>query len=171
MYYVGIDPGLEGAIAVVRDSGEPYYISKMPVVEYKSAGATKFKYDIPSLVNIFNLIETGFNDFSFCIESQSAAPEQGLVSTCKLCDGYGVLKGLAYSTGKAITLVRPAIWKKDMLAGMAQEKNSSLLIVEKLYKDLIKEVYEDRLDHNIADAVLIAEWGRRQAIRLRKARP
>lgn len=162
MYHIGIDPGLEGCISGVKSSGELCLVEKIPVTFIKRAN--KENYNIPALVELFNKIESQLKDFTITIERQISAPEQGVTSVCTLCDGYGVLKGLAYSTKKEVNLVRPAIWKRDLLAGMAAEKQSSVRIVERLHKD-----YPMELDHNVADSILIAEWGRRQFI-LRKAR-
>ncbi len=162
MYYLGVDCGNSGAFALVGNSGV-LLVKKIPVIKSKTNGKYKITYDIPHIIEFITKLKREFGDFYVYIEQVGAAPEQGLVSTCSLCRGFGLLIGIISALGHSVVTVRPNIWKKDLLAGLPADKFASCVVVGRLFPKALPllKTSQGKPDHNIADAILIAEWGRR----------
>ena len=130
MNLVGIDPGISGAISILRD-GNISMVVDMPTM----AEGTKSKKQINAaeLTNIL-IKENISHEDKVILESVSAMPGQGVTGMFSFGQSFGVIKGVCAALKLPVILVRPVKWKKHF----------NLLNSEK--------------DANKADAILIAKY-------------
>lgn len=167
-YILGIDPGLDGAIAVIDSDGILCLLRDIPVQEIGVKGKNKDGspksrrvYDNRGLSNLFKALKqqsigsTGMHAF---LERVHAMPEQGISSAFSFGRGYGNLEQALVDHGIAITETEPQRWKKAMLGDMGKNKGNSLYRARQLFPDAELNL---KKHHNRAEALLMAEYGRR----------
>jgi len=139
--WIGIDPGASGAVALVMPD------SSARVWDIHPAGLQQVR----DLLSIFCL--------QIAVEEQQAfrgrdGRVQGVASTFRLGREYGRILGYAQALGLDFHTVRPAVWKARMgLIGRGKAGSMALA------RDLFPGVVIRR--HDQAEALLIAEYGRR----------
>lgn len=96
-------------------------------------------------------------DVMFCIEDVHSMPKQGVSSTFKFGMAVGAIQAIVELTRAPWVIVRPQRWKKDM--DVTARKSTSLELARTLWPTApLKRVK----DHGVAEALLLAEWLRRQ---------
>jgi len=154
--YIGIDPGLTGAIASITTEGIFIRVADTPVIGF--AGSKRKDYDDGEMAGVLISMTTGWaEDYIVAIESQSARPGQGVSSMLKLGVGYGLWRGIIASLRLRSVIVQPRQWVGDMRAG--KEKAQRVLMAKRLFPNAGKQL--TKTNHGRADALLIAEWARR----------
>lgn len=147
--FVGIDPGaVSGAWGMVDHHGG-YWSSGVIPHEAGRIRARDFKAELMQAID--------GQDVMFCIEDVHSMPKQGVSSTFKFGMAVGAIQAIVELTRAPWVIVRPQRWKKDM--GVTAQKSTSL--------DLAREVWPSAplkrvKDHGVAEALLLAEWLRRQ---------
>ena len=161
MIYIGIDPGLHGAVAVINDEGKPLGIWDTPVFVIKSGKRKYREYDLFEMSGLLESIMLQLDQNNLrcqaIIEQAQAMPQQGVTSTFRIGYGYGAWKALLAAHAIASASVRPAEWKK--LYGLTRkEKDASIMRAKELFPQI-----EDwkKVRHDGAEALLLAEYGRR----------
>lgn len=161
MLYLGVDPGLAGAISALDDAGRVVRLWPMPVVP---AAKGRNHYDLTRICGI--LRGHPAEELFVTLEKLQPLPP-------KLGGGIGNFnRGLAHgwawmlvALGIAHQLVSPQAWQKAMLAGQPGEDTGqrSILAAKQLWplQDLRRTERSRKDDDGIADALLIAEHGRR----------
>ena len=103
-----------------------------------------------------------------CIEKQQSMPGQGVSSTFSTGYGFGLWIGILAALGISYTVVRPQTWKREMLRDMAGDtmstgngKAAARLRAMQLFPSASDQLTRVK-DHGRADALLIAEYHRRQ---------
>lgn len=144
-YYLGIDPGKKGGIALLADDGR--VISALA-------------YNDTALLNIANSL-TG-EDCRCCLERVHSMPKQGVASTFAFGTSYGFIKGVLEAFGISYQEVLPQRWKKEF--GLASDKAESVDVCRRLFPGQnLKASDRCRTDHDgIAEALLMAEYARRK---------
>lgn len=152
MTIVGIDPGVSGAISVLRD-GKITMICDMPIM----IDGTKSKRQINAaeLANILINQKLNFED-KVILESVSAMPGQGVTGMFSFGQSFGVIKGVCAALKLSLHLVRPVKWKKHFNL-LNSEKDASRTKVIEMYPYIASEVSKKK-DSNKADAILIASY-------------
>ena len=148
----GIDPGLDGGLAVIDVDGP------RPAVMPVATVGNKREIDERALMSWF--IE--HRPAHIFIERVQAMPKQGVVSMFNFGVGWGIVRGICTGMGISYELVRPQEWQKVMLAG--QPRGSNYLVASRLWPHVDFRVSErtSRPHGGLVDAALIAEYGRRQ---------
>ena len=136
---IGIDPGATGAIAMIQ-----------PMVEVWDMPATP--HDLATLMRTFDA-----NTTRVYVEEVHSMPGQGVASTFKFGKGYGEIIGVLATLGLGYRAISPAVWKRAMGLQRA-EKADSRRKAQELYPTAPLSRVKD---HGRAEALLIAEWGRR----------
>lgn len=152
MTYLGIDPGLEGAIAVLNADGSFMEVRDLPTVV---AGKGKRDYDIPALHRALG--ELSMVGSRVIIERVHAMPKQGVTSMFNFGRGLGILEALLVAHKLSYSWAIPNQWKKVMGFGPLDGKEAARLKAQQLYPTA-----ELHLKKHVgrADALLIAEYGR-----------
>ena len=154
MIVAGIDPGLSGAIAFIKDS-------KVKVYPTPTLKMTKSKRTIDEQM-VRGYLKKYKVDHVF-IEKVGAMPGQGVTSMFNFGMGFGLLKGICAGLQLPYTLITPQAWKKVICAGMPKGKEMSIIAVKRMFpKVSLRPTLRCTTDSDgMADALCIAEYGRR----------
>jgi len=154
--YIGIDPGITGAIGVIADSLE--WVVDVPT--YYNPKAERNEYDF---FRMYELLRD-YNSYSYdwcdegcklSLEQQQAMPKQGVSSTFHTGRGYGAWEALCWATTPNFQIVSPRKWKKAL--GLTTDKEKSRKLAIKLYPKM-EEMLRRKKDHNRAEALLLAHY-------------
>jgi hypothetical protein len=147
MTIIGIDPGVNGGIAWIT-GGKPC-VEKMP----------------DTLQDLWDLIQdiraaaspplgVGETKAIAYLEQVHSSPQMGVVSAFTFGNGFGHLEMALTAAGIPFTRVRPQVWQKELGCMTKGDKNISKRKAQELFPSM-------KVNHYIADALLIAEYGRR----------
>jgi crossover junction endodeoxyribonuclease RuvC len=156
--YVGIDPGLEGGIAVYRTSvttPPSWYVLPLPTID---VGGKK-ELDIKQLA-IF--IDTLTNVALVTVEYPPKVPGNGVLSIASLFKGFGQIIGMLATLDLPMLRPNPQQWKKVVLAGTNKDKNAAIDYVRFRFPeiDLPKKGPKSKKYHDgIADAICLCWYG------------
>ena len=163
MLYIGIDPGLKGAVARVG-----YNPILAPSPGYKTWDAPTAKDGkhtvlLPREMKLILLEAAPDRSSIVFIERVHSMPKQGVSSSFNFGMGYGMWIGIVVGLGLPYELVTPQRWQKEMLAGMQGGKDASCIRAQELFPeaDLSLGPRSKKLHDGRADALLLAEFGRR----------
>jgi crossover junction endodeoxyribonuclease RuvC len=148
---LGIDVGLNGAIALVVD-GELISVVDMPTVTLDRNGKAKRQVSVPELVDIIKQ----FDPDEAYVEKVFAMAGQGVTSVFSFGRSLGVVEGVLTTMKIKTTLMTPQTWQKGL--GMTGGKDGSRARAMELFPEqtaLFKRVKDD----GRSDAALIALWG------------
>lgn len=160
MLCVGIDPGITGAVAAVSDTEVIAFIRDTPVIEVKVGKSRKLQYLPSEMAKIF--WDRNPADLHVYIEKVSAMPGQGVTSMFGFGKGYGIWIGVLAALKIPYTEVAPQTWKKVLMNGM-REKDDGRIRAMQLFPSHSGDLARKK-DIGRADALLIAEYGRRQGV-------
>lgn len=151
MLTVGIDPGLTGAVAFLRN-GEYVALFDIPTT-LKGSGSVKQEVEPGGLKRMFLERLEGREDVAIALERVSAMPGQGSSSVFSFGDTYGCCRSVASLTGYPLYLVTPTTWKKHF--GLGRDKEESRALATRLFPgaELHLKKHADR-----AEALLMARW-------------
>lgn len=160
---IGIDPGIGGALAMiaVRHGKDTVIATPMPVFRPQKGKAA---IDAPGVKRWLEAVP--FLIGHVYLERAQAMPphlqgrRQGSSSAFSYGVAFGTLLGVIACVGLPYTLVMPAQWKKAF-ALHGSDKEASRQTATRLFPSYAQQ-WHRKGDHGIAEAVLIAEWGRRQ---------
>jgi len=144
--YIGIDPGLGGAIAKVGRAGD-LECWDMPTLEVNR----KRTVSAVQLADLLQEIRTP--DCKVVVERVAARPGQGVVSMFSFGQSYGVVLGVVAALDLPLTLITPQEWRKGMRVQGGKDA-SRLRILE--LKPECSPLFSRKRDHGRADATLIA---------------
>lgn len=174
MIYLGIDPGLVGALATLHDKAGLIDLQPTPTLD-----GDKPLYDLPGIRRALiraKAIGRECGGIVAVVERLDTLPPKmrGKGGALKAAGGgkANFARGEARAWAWALTmleipfhLVRPQVWQKVMHAGAGVEdtKQASVLIVQRLFPNasLLRTGKGRKPDHGLADALLMAEYGRR----------
>ena len=153
MKIIGIDPGLNGAIAILEDN-KVKTMFEMPVMsegkknkrQLNSAQLVKLIKD-----NIDNIEET-----VIIVEQVNAMPGQGVTSMFNFGQTFGAIKGICAALSLPIFFVRPAKWKKHFEL-INSSKDASRTKAIEMYPSIPDQLSKKK-DVNKSDAILIARF-------------
>lgn len=162
--YIGIDPGIDGAIAVIPDDGGNILIYDIPTNSLKSGKKTRREVDIMKLqhhiAEIGKMAASMGRTIVWVLEKVHSMPQNGVVASFSFGYLYGVLKASIVATGYRLCEVSPQEWKNSIMAGQAKEKDASRQKAASLFPNN-SHMFQLKKDHNRAEAALIGEYGRR----------
>lgn len=155
MFYVGIDPGKKGGIAVIDEYGAVHETLPMPNIFYLNE----------SLLNLSAIAPISH----VLLEKAQAMPKQGVCSMFNYGEHYGMIQGVVVSQKLRFTLIKPQEWQKEMLKGTTSTtdtKSRALEAVKRLFPKLnLFATPRCRKPHDgMIDSVLLAEFCRRKLL-------
>ena len=161
MYFIGIDPGLHGGIAVLRQGGEIVELLDMPIVKLPKGKKTKDVYDLNRLQKIVSFWN---NEYYACMEKMQSMPP-GIRVQASFGLGYcqGIFEGMLRVRKIRYELVQAKLWQKHfgITKAKGDKKVQSWQIACQLFPDAELTTPRGRKLDGRSDALLIAEWGRR----------
>lgn len=149
-HVIGIDPGLSGGIAIVND--DRIITHRMPPTE-------------GDLLDLLWEYRADPMDSPRCfVEKVNAGPKMGSSAAFKFGQNVGAIRVACLAIGARVEYVTPQKWQKEfglivkgrgLGQGDTDKKNRNKARAQELYPGI-------KCTHAIADALLIAEYGRRQ---------
>jgi len=141
MITIGIDPGKNGGIAVIDEKGDAY--------------ADKMPETLQDLFELLNSYSVGYDgNCRAFIEQVHSSPQMGVKSAFTFGNGFGHLEMALTACGIPFERIRPQAWQKALGCMTKGDKNVSKRRAQELFPTL-------KITHSTADALLIAEYGRR----------
>lgn len=171
MRILGIDPGLDGAIAVldIREATNIYFYDT-PTITIQGTKKSHREIDAAQLVNLL-LPMTG--NLRAILEKVSNVPiKLGKRELCPTCHrmpaqggtslfnfgmGFGIWIGILAGLKIPYTLVHPRTWKSAVMRDMGKEKGASILRAKQLYPQAAPSLNLAK-HHGRADALLMAHY-------------
>jgi|ETNvirnome_2_300_1030623.scaffolds.fasta_scaffold00357_16 crossover junction endodeoxyribonuclease RuvC len=164
--FIGVDPGLSGALVAIDSSGAVVEQLVMPRV-----GGTKGPLDTKCILSW--LLDVNYESDSVyllgALERVSTRPGQSAVSTLTTGVNWGRIDALFVSLGIRYETPTPQQWKRTLglpkRSGKerAQGKLDAVEMVKRLFPDMNLMPGKRTTPHDgLADAVLIAEYARRK---------
>ncbi len=153
MKVIGIDPGLSGAIAILKDN-KVLNLFEMPVM----AEGKKNKRQLNS-AQLAKLIKNNIEideEVSVVVEQVNAMPGQGVTSMFNFGQTFGAIKGICATLDLPIYFVRPSKWKKHFEL-INSSKDASRTKAIEMYPSLSNDLAKKK-DVNKSDAILIARF-------------
>jgi crossover junction endodeoxyribonuclease RuvC len=159
MLTIGLDPGKQGACAVLDAEGSLHALFDLP---YIADGKTAW-VDGSALQGALMEALQGRQAIAI-VERVSAMPKQGVSSSFAFGVGFGSLLGVLRAMQIPIELVTPATWKRAM--GLSSDKRASLDKARLLYPaaELSLVKHEGR-----AESILLAHFAVRRRFQQRVA--
>lgn len=163
MIILGIDPGLSGGIAKLKQDGSRWLPSaiQMPGTEKAIADYLWSMYleakesDVEILCFLEQVqVMPAIRRVKTKDGIQRIEANPGIASTAKFMQGYGFLRGCLITIGIPVEDIRPQAWQRFLGCMTRGNKNVSKAKAQQLFPTL-------RITHAIADALLIAEAGRK----------
>lgn len=151
MITVGIDPGLDGAVGILRD-GAYLAVEDMPVVT-KGAGTVKREVDPAGLIALLRQHVPADSAAAVALERVNARPGQGTSSVFSLGDSFGCARSAVAACRFELVYVVPAQWKKHFK--LPSDKEVARALAVRLFPGapLHLKKHADR-----AEALLLARW-------------
>ncbi len=143
MIYLGIDPGKGGGIA---------YVDTAPTDDAPERDAFK----IPATEkDLWELIASFAGPSTFAlIELVHSSPQMGVKSAFTFGQNYGTYRAMLIAAGIPFETITPNKWMTVMRCKSGGDKNVTKRRAQELFPGL-------KVTHAIADALLIAEYGKR----------
>lgn len=148
-YFLGVDPGVNGAVAVYHQDSSKLEVFKIPTVCVKGSRNQKH-IDLSGLRSLLLPYCDGKHSIAF-VEDVHAMPKQGVVSMFRFGEAKGILVGMLFGLGFAVEPVTSQSWKRHF--GFNKDKNDVLIRARMNFPDL------NISDTNEADALYILRYG------------
>lgn len=152
MLTIGIDPGLTGAIAILRD-GEYYDLMDMPTIAKGGSGKVKYEVSPVAITQFLSSKVAPIDGCSAIIERVNSMPGQGAATVFSLGDSFGTARAVLACFGLPYRDVTPQVWKKHF--ALSPDKEQSRALASKLFPtaELHLKKFHDR-----AEALLMARY-------------
>lgn len=152
--FIGIDPGLSGAIAILT-SDNPIILAT-PVIDKEIDVARIIQFLYENEVNERNSIAH--------IEKVGAFPKQGVVSMFRFGFVTGIMHGVFRTLKIPLFIVTPQSWKKEILVDTDKSKQAAINWCLRSYPgvNLFSTMKSKIHDNGMADALCLAEYGKRK---------
>lgn len=152
---IGIDPGKDGAIAILWPEYGSLREDMIRVVAFdKNAFRANLEEASRSRACDYRVV---------CVlEHVGAMPGQGSVSMFHFGENFGWIQGVLDTLGLPYELVRPQKWKKEF--SCTSDKNTSIAVAQRLFPGVdLRRTPKCKGPHDgICEALLMAEYARRR---------
>ena len=152
MIKIGIDPGLSGAIVILKND-VPMLQYRMPTMKTGSAN----RVNASALAAIIRPYTYADDEVKAYVELVSSMPGQGVASMFSFGHSAGVLQGVLGAFQIPVTMVTPLHWKKR--AGLVgKDKDASRTLAIQMWPSW-RELDKKGVGQAYADAAFIALYG------------
>lgn len=179
MRYVGVDPGVTGAIAHLRSDGSVGFVD-LPIMVIEGKKRRTVLHLQMAMQYLGNILHWSDEPAIFLLEAPVIGPAmrrnkpeeplsldddgksgQSIVTLANSFRLNGQIEGMLVALGAAYEIVQPQVWKRAMMPGEARDKDAARLKAIQLFPQAAEEL-KLKKHHNRAEALLLAEWGRRR---------
>jgi crossover junction endodeoxyribonuclease RuvC len=157
---VGIDPGKNGAIAILPAKG---FIPDGPWMMPVSTFGQREHVCPHGLLKIFEHLNAEYEVLNVAIENVQPWPKESALSGFSIGRGLGAMLGLLTALRISHSIIPVREWKAEILRGTTKDKDAAIAFVSQRYPLINLTPPPKRKPHDgIADAVCLAEYSRRQ---------
>lgn len=167
MIYIGIDPGLSGAVAIMDDTADFPDKTRVQVFDTPTMVVSGIKdkrvYNTAAMAQLLQPYSVLLGTTSMALvvlESVHSMPKQGVASSFSFGQGLGMWQGIIAALGLPLEMPSPQRWKKEMLADQGKEKSASRYKAMQLFPSIASQFSRVK-DDGRAEALLMAEYGKR----------
>ena len=158
--FIGVDPGLSGAVAAISQHGKFICVGDTPVAEVKKGKGAKHFYLPAQMVAQLKGIQAHGAITLIGIELVHAMPGQGVTSMFRMGQGLGMWEMAFVALSLPYKWITPQSWKKELLrAGVGDDKSASIVRAQELFP-AAAEFLKRKKDDGRAEAILLAEYAR-----------
>ena len=152
---IGIDPGLDGGVAILPIDGSGPRVYPMPTMPGKRRTVDARGLSL--------LLREAKGAELVAVEDVHSHPKQGVASTFAFGRAFGEVLGVVGALELPLELVTPQRWKKSILEGTAKDKHAAIRYASKRFPSAsLLASPRSRVNHDgMADALCLAEFGRR----------
>jgi hypothetical protein len=166
MIYIGIDPGLSGAVGIIQEDAiigphddiDVYSVFDTPTALVEGE-KTKRKYLVPAMCRLLEPYAKQSGVLAV-LEHVHSMPKQGVASSFCFGEGKGMWEGILAAFEIPTELVSPQRWKKEIMADQGKEKSAARFKAMSLFPSLADQLKLVKHDGR-AEAMLMAEFARR----------
>lgn len=164
-YVIGIDPGITGALALVRSHGqlvELLDVADMPTATVKTNRISKSHIIAPQLTSLLSQWRVSTETTpDVVLEDVHAMPGQGVTSMFRFGHALGLVEGVVSGLGLPLHKVPPREWQT--MVRVRSDPDAGRLRASQLFPTRAG-LFTRKKDHNRADAALIAYAGTRLVV-------
>lgn len=142
MLFAGLDPGVLGGIAIIDSTGGVVRVTQMPQTDR-------------AILDVLTRFPPDRSISRAAIELVHSSPQMGVRSAFTFGRGYGALQMALAALRIPYEEVSPVKWQNAIGCRTGGDKNISKQKAQRLFPTI-------RVTHSLADALLIAEYCRRQ---------
>ena len=153
MIIFGIDPGISGAISILKNKKVLEVYDMPTMIDGKK---NKKQVNGSQIANIFKERINTEDEITVIVEHVNAMPGQGVTSMFNFGQSFGVIKGVCSALSLPIYFIRPTKWKKHFNL-IKTNKDASRTKVIQVYPEISSKLSRKK-DSNKADAILIARY-------------
>ena len=164
----GVDPGNDGAVAILQDDGGFVRVYDMPMltvevaVRVKGQNKKRIKHHLDEAglraILVDNLVSHVFTEKAQVMPADRDGEKvQGIVSMGNYMKAYGQILGICAGLQIPKQEVHPASWKAKMMADMPRGKGSSIVRCKQLFPGIA--CLERKKDDGRAEAILVGLYG------------
>lgn len=153
MIYIGIDPGLDGAIAAIDPTNGRMHVFDMPTLAITRGKTKKREIDAHIVRHIFSDFD---GECAVYIEQSGPMGHDGAMQAWKTGCGWGIVYGVVVGLRLPVEIVTVQRWKKAMKA--TADKDLSRKLAMSAFPNHA-HLFSRKKDDGRAEAVLIALYG------------
>jgi crossover junction endodeoxyribonuclease RuvC len=162
MIIIGIDPGLQGALAAYDTFLEKFiWLEDLPTLANGVSGKKMINGHAFRLTLKTIKDENPESIVECVMEQVGTMPGQGISSAFNFGRGFGIIEGCIAAMMMPLHLVRPAIWKKAM--GYTSDKEVIRADMIRHYPEYA-EMLKRKMDADRAEAMAIALYYRKRQV-------
>lgn len=153
--FIGVDPGLSGAIAIYDPALDEVDVADMPVLQIDRNGKKKNEIDVAALAAFVDDTSKQGTYRLAVIEKVGAMPKQGVTSSFTFGVTWGIALGVLGAHFIRVERIQPRTWQSAM--GVKDGKDGARLRAQQLFPKQSR-LYARVKDHGRADASLMAVY-------------
>jgi crossover junction endodeoxyribonuclease RuvC len=150
----GVDPGVNGAVAMLTDTGALVCVIDTPNLQVRVGKSNKTRIATQALA----LFIASHQLSHAYVEDVASSPQMGVSSSFAFGQAYGIVDGILAALGVPVTYAKPAVWKRAMQ--VTADKGSSRRRAMQLWPTHAGEFARVK-DDGRAEACLLALHGLR----------
>ena len=164
-FFIGIDPGQSGAVAMINSRGDIVSLQDTPVIHIKQGKKNRTKYVESQMATILDNMRSSHSTgkLEAVIEAVHAMPAQGVTSMFSMGMGFGLWVGILAALRIPYRKVEPVVWKRAIGIVAGSSKNASIIRAQQAFPGVSFRKDKGRVDtlDGRADALLLAEYLRK----------
>lgn len=164
-YYMGIDPGLSGAIAIYAHGGlfapDVLIVDDMPLLHHgvksnsnKLVRMTRRKIDLSRMAELFRYYAEKYPIEVCLLETPHTMPTDGIVGAFTFGQTLGQIQATLACFGITTLPIKPSVWKH--ILGLSKSKDQSLQAAREDFPNHL-EYFTRKVDNGRAEAALLAK--------------